>query len=250
MSRGRAHCSIRPWFMTGHAVAHRERLLLVVGDVDERDAHLLVEGRAAPLERLAELGVERAERFVEQQHPGLEDQARASATRCCWPPDSSCGLRFGDGSSCTSSSTLPPGPARRLVALANRNPKATLSHTDMWGNRRVALEDGVDRTLLGRHVRDVLAVDADRPFGRPLEPADHPQRRRLAAARRPEQRVELARRDLDVDAVDGHGVAEALDEARRARCVRRPGRVGRSRSAGLPGHAGATVLPDWPVRKG
>ena len=51
----------------GKAVAHGQRLLLIVGDVDERDAHVLVERAEFDLQRLAQLRVERAERLVEQQ---------------------------------------------------------------------------------------------------------------------------------------------------------------------------------------
>src|SRR5690606_18914648 len=44
------------------------------------------------------------------------------------------------------------------------------------------------------------------------EPGHHPQRRRLAGAVRAEQRVELARRDIEVEIVDDLPV-EALGEA-------------------------------------
>ena len=49
-------------------VAHRERLLLVVGDVDEGDPDLDLDALELDLELLSELEVERAERLVEQQH--------------------------------------------------------------------------------------------------------------------------------------------------------------------------------------
>src|SRR5262245_55794535 len=49
------------------AVAHRERFLLVVRHVDERDADLLLDPLQLGLHPLPELEVERAERFVEQQ---------------------------------------------------------------------------------------------------------------------------------------------------------------------------------------
>ena len=52
----------------GEAVAHRERLLLVVRDVDERDAELALERLEEDLHLLAQLQVERAERLVEQEH--------------------------------------------------------------------------------------------------------------------------------------------------------------------------------------
>ena len=48
------------------------------------------------------------------------------------------------------------------------------------------------------------------PLGRLFEAADHAQRRGLAAARRSEQREELARLDHEVDVVDGDEVAELL----------------------------------------
>ena len=56
------------------AVRHRERLLLVVRHVDERDADLLLQRLQLDLQPLAELGVEGAERLVQQQHGGVQDQ--------------------------------------------------------------------------------------------------------------------------------------------------------------------------------
>ena len=49
------------------AVAHRQRLLLVVRDVDEGDPELLLDPLQLDLQLLAELEVERAERLVEQE---------------------------------------------------------------------------------------------------------------------------------------------------------------------------------------
>jgi hypothetical protein len=56
------------------AVGHRERLLLVVGDVQESDPDALLQRPELDLEAAAELGVERAERLVEQQHRGPQHQ--------------------------------------------------------------------------------------------------------------------------------------------------------------------------------
>ena len=64
--------------------------------------------------------------------------------------------------------------------------------------------------LLRRHPRDVDALEADRAFGRGLEARDHPQRGRLPAAGRAEQREELARRDGEVGFGDRDVVGEAL----------------------------------------
>ena len=61
----------------GEAVAHRQRLLLVVGDEDEGDPDLALDPLELELHLLAQLEVERAERLVEQQHLRLvDDRAR------------------------------------------------------------------------------------------------------------------------------------------------------------------------------
>ena len=59
------------------AVGHRERLLLVVRDVEERDPDLALDRLELHLHLLAQLEVERAERLVEQQHRGpVHERAR------------------------------------------------------------------------------------------------------------------------------------------------------------------------------
>src|SRR5581483_5114460 len=76
--------------------------------------------------------------------------------------------------------------------------------------QRVRLEHHPHVALVGRDVRDVLAVDDDAAAVRAVEAGDEPERGRLAAARRPEQRQELALSERDVDAVqrpDGAEVA-------------------------------------------
>ena len=76
------------------AVGQRERLALVVRDVDERRARLAVDAAQLDLHLEPDLEVERRQRLVEQQHAaGRLTSARASATRCIWPPESSCARR-------------------------------------------------------------------------------------------------------------------------------------------------------------
>ena len=58
----------------GDAVAHRQRLVLVVRHVDERDADVLLDALQLDLHLLAELEVEGAERLVEQQHARTVDE--------------------------------------------------------------------------------------------------------------------------------------------------------------------------------
>ena len=75
---------------------------------------------------------------------------------------------------------------------------------------RVVLEDGVDVARVRRLPGDVLAAERDPARVGLLEAGDHAQRRRLAGARRAEQREELARGDCQVDAVDGNDIAVCL----------------------------------------
>ena len=81
------------------------------------------------------------------------------------------------------------------------------------GEQRVVLEDHVHRPLVGRVGRHVAVAQQDPTGGRQLEAADHPQRGRLAAAGRSEEREELPGADLERHAVDRPDLAEALLEA-------------------------------------
>ena len=64
--------------------------------------------------------------------------------------------------------------------------------------------------LPGSDVVDDPVADQDPPVGHVLEPGEHAQRGRLAAARRADEHEELAVGDVDVEVVDGRGVVEAL----------------------------------------
>ena len=63
-----AICSIDAAVHHRDPVGHRQRLLLVVGDVDEGDPDLLLDPLELDLQALAQLQVEGAERLVEEQH--------------------------------------------------------------------------------------------------------------------------------------------------------------------------------------
>ena len=135
---------------------------------------------------------------------GWRTIARPIATRCRWPPESSFGL---------------PVEVRRQVehlrrprdalldlafgALRSRSPNAMFSATRQVRVERVVLEDHRDVALLRRHVlttRPPIEIVAVRDL---LEPRDHAQRRRLAAARRADEHEELAVARLERQVEDG-----------------------------------------------
>ena len=85
--------------------------------------------------------------------------------------------------------------------------------------QRVVLEDHGDVAVTRRQVVDDLVVDAQFASGDLLEPGEHPQRRRLAAARWADEDHELAIGDLEIEGVDSlRPVLVALGDLREGDC--------------------------------
>ena len=89
---------------------------------------------------------------------GRVTMARAIATRCCWPPDSSAGVCVSRPSSPTSASAF----MRELAALAGRDAAIDQRQLDILGGRGarqqiVALEDEADIEVAQR--RAAAAVE-------------------------------------------------------------------------------------------
>ena len=144
------------------AVAHGQRLVLVVGDVDEGDLELLLDALELDLQVDAQARVERAERLVEQQHGRLEHErarqgdalllAAGELRRAPVPVvlHAHQRQRLGDAA-------LDLGLGGALVAQAEGD---VLGHR-LVREERVALEDRVDAPLVRRRARHVVAVEQD-----------------------------------------------------------------------------------------
>ena len=127
---------MRPLVEDRQPVAHRERLFLVVGHVDERDPDLLLDRLELDLHLLAELEVEGAERLVEEQHPRPIDERARERDPLALPARQLAGLapvepvepdhpeRLGDA----------PRRAPRFGTFRTTSPYATFSPTVMCGN--------------------------------------------------------------------------------------------------------------------
>src|SRR4051812_12309377 len=105
--------------------------------------------------------------------------------------------------------------ALALVPAADLQPELDVLRGRHVREQRVRLEHHAHVALRRRDVRDVLAVDDDPAAVGSIEAGDEPQRRRLAAARRAEQREELALAELHLDPVerlDGAEVAVQVPE--------------------------------------
>jgi len=199
------------------AVAHRERLLLVVGDVDEGDADLAdlaLDALELDLHLLPKLEVERAQWLVEEQHPrGIHERARERDPLTL-------ASRELDGLAIAE--PWKPHDLQDLVhstfALRTRDMLHAQAVSDVLGDghvreERVVLEDRVDVPLVGRAVRNVGSAELDATFIGPLEAGDQPERRRLAGAGRAQQGEELAGGNLEIDPVDRDDVAVRLADA-------------------------------------
>ncbi len=160
--RRRAHLLDVAGAEHGDAIAQRERLVLVVGDEDERDTDAALHLLELPLHLLAQLGVERAQRFVEQQHAGTVDQrtrqgnalalAAAELRRLArFEAAEAHGLQdFRD-----SRGALTAGHAADAEAVPDVLPDRHVR------KECVVLEHRVDVALEGRHVGDVASVQPD-----------------------------------------------------------------------------------------
>ena len=121
-------------------VGDLQRLFLVVRDEHAGDVQFVVQAAQPATQLLAHLGVERAERLVEQQHARLDGErarqrnalalAAGELVRIAIAePVELDQLQAGDARASLMSASL--GRSRRG---RTRRPKATLSNTVMWRN--------------------------------------------------------------------------------------------------------------------
>ena len=184
-----------------------------MGDDDRGDAEALLELAQLHLHGLAQLGVERGERFVEQEQLGRD------------------GERAGDGDALAlAAGELRDGPvgiagkmdhgeklddALLLFFLADTADAQRICDVLADGEvreERQRLEDHAEFALVRGNVGDVLAIELDGAAGRQVEAGDHAHQRGLAAAGRAEKADEGAVRHGQLDVFHGRERAELLDD--------------------------------------
>ena len=209
--RGKLHDSAR--IHHRDAVGHRQRLLLIVRHVDERDADLAVHSLELELHLLPELEVEGSQGLVQEQDRRLVDEGPResdplllSARQLVGPPAIEAAQphlleRLPDGApDVGGGKCLDPEPEGHVV-----------EHGQVR-KERVALEDGVDVPPVRGHAIDALPPDRHRPGGLRLEPRHDPEGRGLAAAARAEESDELAALDVEGYRGECHDLAELLGD--------------------------------------
>ena len=132
---------------------------------------------------------------------GWRTMARPMATRWRWPPESALGLRLEQLVEAEDARPrrAPASSISCLRHLLQLEPERHVVEHAHVRVERVVLEHHGDVAVLRRHVVDDAVADADRPLRDRLEPGDHPQRGRLAAARRADEHHELPVGDVEVE---------------------------------------------------
>src|SRR2546428_7879203 len=179
------------------AIAHRERLVLIVSDVQERDAlaQLALDRIQLELHLLAKLEIQRSQRLVQQQHTRAIDQgARERYALALAARELARAPRLHAWQANHAQRLGSPLLARALGHAVDAQAVGhVLTHAHVR-KQGIVLEHGVDWALVWRARRDVDPVQLDCPRVRELEARDNAQGGGLARSRGPEHREELARR--------------------------------------------------------
>ena len=179
-----------------------------MGDVDRCDAEGLLDASDLRTQRDAQLGIEVRERLVEEEDAGLdrhrsrEGDALLLATGQLRRPSRPQPVEVDQGQRLLD---------RTLEGIAGSAAEPqpvgdVLEHGEVR-EQGVGLEDHAHLTLVRRATGDIGSVDEDPSRRRRLETGNHPQRRRLSAARRAEEGDERAATQLEREVVDRQDLA-------------------------------------------
>ena len=163
-----------------------------MGDVDKGDVHFPLQALEFQLHLLAQLEVQRAQGFVQQQHPGLVDQAAGDGHPLLLPARELVDAAALEAFEAHDLQHFQHFGADRLLRqfFEPQAESHVFKHVQMR-EQRILLEHRVHRPLVGRLTGDVLAIKKDIARFWGDEPGDHAQGRGLAAARRAEEGHEL-----------------------------------------------------------
>ena len=190
----------------GDAVAERHRLGLVVGHVDGRGLEAVLDPRDLGAHLHPQLRVEVRERLVHQERLRLANDRPAHRDPLALPAGKIRRLAIemlGEVEDLCRLLDHLVDP--RLLDLRHLQRERHVLANGHVRIERVVLEDHRDVTVLRRLPVDDVFADPQLALGYVLEASDHPQRRRLAAAGRPDEDQELAVGDVEVELLDRLG---------------------------------------------
>ena len=177
-------------------------------DEDAGDVQLVVQPAQPAAQLLAHLGVERAERLVQQQHLRLDRQRAGQRDALALAAGELVRIAVGEPVELHQLQQLEHLAPDLLGGRPLRAPLHPQAEGDVLEHRhvpeqRVVLEHEADLALAHVAVGRVLAVEQHAAAVGRLQAGDDAQQRGLAAARRPQQRHQLARGERQADIVQG-----------------------------------------------
>jgi len=222
-----------------HAIEHhadlvgdRERLLLVVRDIDRGDAEFLLQPPDVAPQVHPQLGIEVGQRLVHQQHLGADHQRPRQAHTLLLAAAELVRQPLGQGVELHCPEHLVHTLAhllRRHLAL-HQTERDVVEHAQVR-EHRVVLEHHAHIALGGTQMADGLLAHQDVSGVLLVEAGNGAQQRGLAAAAGPQQGEEGTRRDVEIDVLQRNmraiGFADVLDSdlGRRGHGVRWTDRI-------------------------
>ena len=173
-----------------------------MGDEQERDADAALDGLEFGADLFAKVGIERGERFIEQQDVGFQHQrARQRDALPLAAGELGGTARFLAGE--LNQIEHVANPVADVIARAAAQAEFdVVAHREMR-KERVVLKDRAYIALIGFQMLDAGAVEADFAVGGFFKSGDESQCGGLAASGGTEQREELAAREVQRNAIDG-----------------------------------------------
>jgi hypothetical protein len=192
-------------------VGHRHCLDLVMGHVHRRRLQALVQLLDLSAHLHPQLGVEIGQRLVEQEDLRIAHDRAAHRHPLALPARQLARITFEQLAQAQDvGRALDPLGDGRLVDLGQHQRERHVVPDRHVRIQRIVLEHHRNVALLGLHIVDDPAVDGDLAVGDLLQPRQHAQQRRLAAAAGADEHRELAVRYVDVDAAYHLGASERL----------------------------------------
>ena len=173
-------------------------------DEDKCDPGLLLNPLELDTHRLPELEVECREWLVQKQDLWMRRQCTRNGDPLLLPSRQLAGLAVAEFPELHQFKHLAcPYLCFLLFFTLHLQAERDVVHYGHMWKQSVMLKDGVDLALVRWQADDLFTEQTNRAFGDVLEPGDHLQEGRLAAARGAEQREELGVVDCQVDLVQG-----------------------------------------------
>ena len=191
-------------------IGHRQRFALIVGDEDKGDTQLALQLLQLALHLLAQFEIQRAERFVQQQHPRPIDQRARQRHALPLAARQVRRLAFGNETERHALQRLlrPRQPLAFSDALHHQAVGDIFQHRHVR-EQRVILKHGIHVALIRRQVGGFLAVDANRAGSELFKAGDQAQAGGFARAGRPEHGEEFPVLNVDGYPIHGANIAES-----------------------------------------